>query len=312
MMEDWTIDIPMKTPPHREASKEEVITSGLVFGKPALLIANRTRLRLKVSGFKSEGEAHGASAKLCFGVRWMGLQVPIALQFSNTPQKVVKVAPDFKLNLSIDSDKKIDCLMVDGSPAIYRTGDKVLMASGGEVNFVISGLGDFQKALQWINEGAERFNESSESDEKVDTALELFNLAGFEPSSKADFLVLCTALEQLFPQENVDAFTLAKLDEIAEALVSQSQNASPSEKSALDRLRDRILDLKSEAISKAVRDGVAKTLGAGSSAEAQTLAEEVKQIYKVRNALAHKGRADLGSAPHRLKELLVQVLMRRL
>lgn len=60
MAEDWTVDIPLRTPSERQASKDGVTTTGTVLGRPAVLVTHGSAIRLKVSGFASQQEAERA------------------------------------------------------------------------------------------------------------------------------------------------------------------------------------------------------------------------------------------------------------
>lgn len=212
MVEDWTVDIPLKTPSNRQASKDKVETTGSVLGKPATLTTHGSGIRLKVSGFESNIAANEACPSLCFGVRYMSLSIPIAVEFDNTPQKVASARDPRAAALNVsasfggaDFGKELHGIMYDGAPAIYLTGQNITMISGHDVNFIISGIGKTGEALKWIDAGANQYSAVSTVDEEVDIALELFNLAGFEPSPRAAFIVHYTALEQLFPPLQVDA-----------------------------------------------------------------------------------------------------------
>lgn len=54
---------------------------------------------------------------------------------------------------------------------------------------IISGLGQPSQALNWIAEGADIGGAANELDDDVATAVEFFNLSGFEPSPRAAFVV---------------------------------------------------------------------------------------------------------------------------
>ena len=200
-------------------------------------------------------------------------------------------------------------IMDTGAPAIYPTGNKILMMSGGSASFVITGLGSPGEAMKWIAEGAELGASEATLQDSIATAVELFNLSGFEPSPRAAFITRCTALEQLFPPEEVDGKTIGQITKIANALEHEATTSqSAEERELLIRLRDRILKLKRDSIARAVQSGVARTLAPQDAAHASLLNSELRSIYKVRHALAHRGRADLGSLSQRLKDVLRQVL----
>jgi hypothetical protein len=320
MTEDWTVDIPLRTPSGREASKDEVTTKGKVLGRPAELTTHGTSIRLKVTGFASKEEAELACPRLCFGLRYMSLQVPIAIRLELYPQKVafcpdpVEGAKNVSRSFGgTDFGDEVHGIMQDGAPAIYPTGNKILMFTGGEVTMTISGLGKPSDAMRWIAEGAASAAATTEIDDTLATAIELFNLAGFEPSPRAAFIVHCTALEQLFPPEEVDPLTADHIARIGEELGQKAGNASTEEeRQLLDRLRQRVQFLKRDSTARAVQNGVSRMLSDDDDGRAEALATEVRDIFKVRHTLAHRGSADLGDAPRRLLDLLKQVLLRKL
>lgn len=320
MSDDWTVDIPLRTPADRPASKDKTETRGTVLGRSALLVTEGTSIRLMVSGFPGKDEALAACPHICFGLRYMSLQTPIAVRFNLTPQDVV-FSPDPReaaRNISksfggADFGAEVHGIMQDGAPAIYPTGQKVLMLSGGEVSFTITGMGKPDQALRWIDEGAASGTELQHLPEDLDTAIELFNLAGFETSPRAAFIVHCTALEQLFKPQPVDESTRQEIESMETALTKKAADATSDEESRMfQRLKGRLGNLKRYSIASSVQEGVAGILAPHSPKQAETIIEEVRAIYSVRHDLAHAGRAELGDAPRKLQEILKKVLIVRL
>lgn len=317
MEENWTVDIPLRTPDDRQASKDEVTTSGTVLGKPAVLVTKGSSIRLKVSGFDSREAAEGACPRLCFGLQYMSLHVAVAVAINPTPQRITS-HPDPVVAASNISQTfggtnfgtEIHGIMQAGSPAIYPTSHKILMLTGGSVTFTITGIGNPDDALQWIAVGADMDYAAVGKIDGLALANELFNLAGFEPSPSAAFIVHCTALEQLFPPEVVDPITVSHIERMAAELKKLSVEAqSEAERQALERLRDRILILKRDSKGRAVQGGVVETLASADGSRASELLVQLREINRVRNKLAHEGRAELGTAAQQLQDILKAVLL---
>lgn len=320
MNDDWTVDIPLRTPADRPASKDKTETRGTVLGRPAVLVTEGTSIRLKVSGFPGKGEALAACPHICFGLRYISLQTPIAVRFNLTPQDVV-FSPDPReaaRNVSktfggANFGDEVHGIMQDGAPAIYPTGQKVLMLSGGEVSFTITGMGKPDQALPSIDEGAASGVEHQNLPDDLDTAIELFNLAGFETSPRAAFIVHCTALEQLFKPLPVDDIARQEIESMEAALTKKAVDAtSEGQRRMFERLKGRLGNLKRYSIASSVQEGVARLLAPLNQKQAETIIEELRAIYRVRHDLAHAGRAELGDAPRRLQSILKEVLIARL
>lgn len=319
-MSDWTVDIPLRTPPARPASKGEVQTAGTILGLPATLITNGTSVRLKVTGFPSEQEARQACPRLCFGLRYMSVQTPIAVRMNLTPQDVVfsKNPREAAANVSksfggTDFGTDVHGIMEDGAPAIYPTGNKILMFSFGEVTLKITGIGKPEQTMQLIAEGTDLAKGGVDIPDDLDIALELFNLSGFETSPRAAFIVHCTALEQLFRPKKVDAATLQDIERIESELCQQTKAAtSELEKTRIVRLKERLGMLKRYSITASLQEGVSSLLAPNDTQRAEQIKVEIREIYRVRSELAHAGRADLGNLPRRLQTLLKDVILARL
>jgi len=290
--------------------------TGTVLGKAATLSTHGTSIRLKVSGFVSQATC----PSLCFGLCYMSLQAPIAIRIRLTPQDVVFSADPSQASKNLSSStgggkfgEQVHGIMQEGAPAIYPTDQRVVMLSGGEVSFVITGLAKPEQALQWIAEGAALAGSTQAIPDEVALAIELFNLSGFEPSPRAAFIVHCTALEQMFRPVPVDPKTLDHINRIIANLDRLGTEAeSDEERHCLRRLTGRLGNLKKYSITRSVQEGVAKVLAPGDEPRAKAIVEELGNIYRVRNTLAHAGRADLGDAPRCLQHLLKQIIMAKL
>ena len=239
---------------------------------------------------------------------------------NSTPQDVVfsKDPREAAGNVSksfggTDFGTEVHGIMEDGAPAIYPTGQKILMLSGGEVTLTITGIGKPEQAMQRIAEGADLAQGRVDVPDDLDTAVGLFNLSGFEPSPRAAFVVHCTALEQLFRPEKVDAETLQDIKRMESDLDQQAAAATTEmEKTRLGRLMGRLGILKRYSIAVSLQNGVSSLLAANDSQRAEQIKNELRDIYRVRNDLAHAGRAELGDLPRRLQTLLKEVILARL
>lgn len=320
MSDDWTLDIPFRTPSDRPASKDKVETKGTILGRPAVLVTDGTSVRLKVSGFSSQSDAQAACPRICFGLRYMSLQTPVAVRFNLTPQDVV-FSPDPReaaRNVSktfggADFGAEVHGIMQDGSPAIYQTGQTVLMFSGSEVSLTITGMGKPEQALRWIHQGAASAIGTRVLPDELDTAIELFNLAGFETSPRAAFIVHCTALEQLFKPQPVDEGTRQEIDAMSAALTKKAaESTSDDQRRMYERLKGRLGNLKRYSIASSVQEGVAGILAPDDAERSSVIIQEVQAIYRVRHDLAHAGRAELGDAPRKLQAILKDVLLAQL
>ncbi|MEZ5853220.1 MAG: hypothetical protein R3D67_00185 [Hyphomicrobiaceae bacterium] len=123
----------------------------------------------------------------------------------------------------------------------------------------------------------------------------MFNISGFEPSSRAAFLVHCTALEQLFGPEKVDKRTLKDIEDMEGDLEQRAAAANTErEKTRLGRLKLRLSNLKRYSIASSLEEGITNLLAANDIQRAKEIKLELREISQIRNRLAHAGRADLG------------------
>ncbi len=250
----------------------------------------------------------------------MSVQTPIAVRMNLTPQDVVfsKDPREAAANVSksfggTDFGTEVHGIMEDGAPAIYPTGQKILMLSGGEVTLTITGIGKPEQAMLWIAEGADLAQGCVDIPEDLDTAVELFNLSGFERSPRAAFVVHCTALEQLFRPEKVDTATLQDIQRMESELDKRAATATTElDKTRLGRLKGRIGILKRYSIAASLQEGVSSLLAPKDPQRAEQIKDELRDIYRARNDLAHAGRVDLGDLPRRLQIMLKDVILARL
>lgn len=145
----------------------------------------------------------------------------------------------------------------------------------------------------------------------LDTAVELFSLSGFEPSPRAAFGVHCTALEQLFQPQKVDAEILEEIERMESQLDQRAAAAtSVQNKARFDRLKGRLGILKRYSIAASVQEGVTNLLASDDTRRAEQIKSDLRDFYTARNDLARQ--TELGDLPRRLQTLLQEVILARL
>jgi len=77
-------------------------------------------------------------------------------------------------------------------------------------------------------------------------------------------------------------------------------------------LKGRLGNLKRYSIAFSLQEGVSSLLAPNDTQRAEQIKDELSDIYRCRNDLAHAGRADLGDLPRRLQTLLKDVILARL
>lgn len=319
MSEDWTVDISAKTPLDRKASNEEITKQGTVLDQPAVLVTHGSSIRLKVSGFVSEAAANDACPYLCFGLKYLGVKKSLPIRFSETPRKVFLYdnPEEAAKNISktfggsgTEFGSQVHGIMDEGAPAIYRSHHRIVMLSLGSPSVVTSLLGGDHKGLEDVDWGAGQASSVDELPANLETAIELFNNSGFEPSPSAEFIVLVAALEQIFPPEQVDVKTRQLIESIAESLEQQASQANDDDCQLIKDLWQRILGLKRESISKSIKHGAACILAEDKELRV-SLSKEIGTIYSRRSDFAHKGEANL-STLSRLREIVQSILLVKL
>jgi Apea-like HEPN len=112
---------------------------------------------------------------------------------------------------------------------------------------------------------------------KQSLALELYNLAQFEPAPRVRFLNLITIVEVLTIRESMATHILEHIDKLKQA-VKESELTADEKSSLSSRLRE----LKKESIGAACRRTVAKHCGA-------TESKYFSDCYTARSELVHDG-----------------------
>jgi hypothetical protein len=222
----------------------------------------------------------------------------------------VEAAKNMKRSPGVDVDR-VDGSADGASPCVYRTGARILFARAGEPTVILGCASDRFTSL--LGEGLTRVNRQVHEDQRLVTAIDLFNAFHYESSMNARFIALVMALEVLA----IPASKTQVCQELLErwrhelvALLSEHQN-SPDH-ADLEALMRELAFRKESSIRSRIRKLLASLQGALLSDQD---ARRAIQIYDLRGGLVHDGRADqreLSRAVSDGRRIIASILQYRL
>jgi hypothetical protein len=131
--------------------------------------------------------------------------------------------------------------------------------------------------------------------EKLQLAIDLYSAFFFELSDNAQFITLVTVLEALTPEFDVPDVARKTL-ESAKALVKEARggySSNSNEWNDLEHLLGRVGKLKQQAIGTRIRKYISGVVQEYEElGDPQEVSNKLKDLYKNRSLLLHKGKAD--------------------
>ena len=253
--------------------------------------------------FDSEEAARTQAERLMDRLPWIGCRsrLGFALDAGGRPGQDLPRAYRATASIAV-TPEGIRVLSVGNGLTIYETdnsdiGPQIVRVEG-RVTAKRSPLW-FEASLQEAWSAPELANA-----DRVLLAARLHNAAQFEPSMRAQFLLLVTALEVL--AERTDRTGRAR--DLVESFIREAASEQKSEQQALQQLISGLRDLRRSSIGEAIRRMIevhvsVPVVGVVSQ---ETPAEFATRCYRIRSQLVHEGRADVepGDEAQTLSELV--------
>src|ERR1035437_1910099 len=196
----YTLRFPFTLPSGREIAVAE--TPGELDGLEYRLSKQDRFYVLTLSGFPSEESAQGYLKDIRAALIWVLLHTGIAANGAFEPQPVwysddpLQTAANLSWSFGIQIDGPVDALVDSGRPAVYVTGKRIQLLTGGVSSLVIST--PVEAVMKYFAEGVGIENSTRIlEDPKLLTAFELFAAYFTEASGNARFLTLIMAIETL-------------------------------------------------------------------------------------------------------------------
>lgn len=148
----------------------------------------------------------------------------------------------------------------------------------------------------------------------LELASELYCLAWFEATGRAQYLTFCTALEVLLPRKRPTTYDTKRINNwIHEVEASmKDQPAGGTSSKAHNLLIEGLRNLKSASITSTISSVVERVLRQDGRANASELAEHAVRLYKKRSRIIHNGRDVTDEELHTLSNVVRLVIMARL
>jgi hypothetical protein len=184
----------------------------------------------------------------------------------------------------------VDALVDGRRPAVYVTGKRIQMLTGGLLSLVIST--PVEIVMKHFAEGVGIENSTRIlEDPKLLTAFELFAAYFTEASGNAGFLMLIMAIETLATGVQRTRLVLDLLEKWKQEADETLRTVAPDSDDAasLQAVRRELLFRREDSIRRQVRNVVFTTLTMNGDADAAEAAKRVVQLYDLRSTLVHEG-----------------------
>jgi len=316
----YTLRFPFRLPPNSRIGPDEV---SKLAGPLELSLKEVDNLYvLKVSGLPSEEEAKAFILNIRAGLAWLLLKNGIPAEAKFEPQTTYyapdpkQAAVNFSKSFGVNIDNPIDGTIVELQPAVYLTGKRMLLGTGGRVTITTHfPLEEF--VLDPLTEGVMApASNTIATDQKLTVALDLYNTYFTEKSLNARFLTLIMALEALAVDVERTPLVLELLNEWSQKVNEILDKVDPESDDAqsLKAIGKELLFKRVDSIGRAIRNLVLYTLQDVAGVNAKAIAKRVTKLYGLRSKLVHSGYLDpkeLGDATAQAKEIVQQVLRAR-
>ena len=292
-------------------------TSLPINGKEATLECTNGRYLLSVRGFQTAAEAESFFEQVRPSFNWTSLQLETSVASDRELAKVT-----LREDPIADAENLLRTLGVANIGPVHGLADDVPFVFEESQNIRVTHMGQpvvtlghpaaaFLKQFQY----GLSLPAASGTDEKLRTALDLFQAHFFETSASARFLTLTMCLEALTGGEDKPQTALALLDKWSAELKILKSSASGDDLTGYEALERELVFRREASIRSQVRRIVHESLVRVGAADADDTAKQTLKLYDKRSRLVHEGTlpaAELGDALTEIRGIVRRILEARM
>ncbi len=315
----YTLRFPFELPSGREIGLEEPVNFQCN-GYEVSLKRNDRFFVLVISGFENEAEANEYIANVRSGLMWLLLNRGLAITASYEVQSVsisedpAQTAKNLSNSLGgMDVGDEVHGLFDASRPAILPTEGNFKQITAGKVS--ITQTTSVPDTLDFLTAGMNVSNpQVLMSDQKLQTALELYGAFYTEKSERARFITLVMVLEALADAKQRPQIVRDFLNSVSgmiEKSLEKFEDAT-DEAIAFNSLKQELDYRRSDSIKSSIKALVFHTLQ--NDTDVVEIASKASKIYDKRSKLVHDGylpQQELAEATDIARTIVQRILIQR-